>query len=317
MGGSDLGSRASIEAIALGTLTVLLVAAAAYIPVIGVFVSLLAPMPLLLVGLRHGPPVQLLALALAGLSLALLVGWLQSLIFTAEYGVMAAVMAAAIRRRWSSESVLAVGTLGPLLASGVVAASLLPSVDLDVAAVRRHFEDLLAQALQPYLEGERPVPEELQAYIRETMGHVIRLLPALFVLSTAAGAAVNYGAVRAIWRRLAGPPLFAERSLAHWAAPEPCVWVLIAAGLAGVLPLPAVQTAGLNVLCLVGAVYLVQGLAIVRFYLAKASVPPVLRLLAYCFLLVQPLLLLGVAAFGLFDLWFDFRRLRRKREDSA
>jgi hypothetical protein len=32
--------------------------------------------------------------------------------------------------------------------------------------------------------------------------------------------------------------------------------------------------------------------------------------------MIQPLLLLGVAAFGLFDLWFDFRRLSNKREES-
>jgi hypothetical protein len=31
---------------------------------------------------------------------------------------------------------------------------------------------------------------------------------------------------------------------------------------------------------------------------------------------IQPLLLLGVAVFGLFDLWFDFRRIGTKREET-
>jgi uncharacterized protein YybS (DUF2232 family) len=66
---------------------------------------------------------------------------------------------------------------------------------------------------------------------------------------------------------------------------------------------------------LVGFVYLLQGLGIMTFYLNRTSMPSIFRSLAYLFLLIQPLLLLGVAAFGLFDLWFDFRRTGNKREE--
>ena len=69
-------------------------------------------------------------------------------------------------------------------------------------------------------------------------------------------------------------------------------------------------------LLLVSLVYLVQGLGVMVFYLNRASVPPILRSLAYIFLVIQPLFLLGVAAFGLFDLWFDFRRIGNKQEET-
>jgi uncharacterized protein YybS (DUF2232 family) len=75
------------------------------------------------------------------------------------------------------------------------------------------------------------------------------------------------------------------------------------------------QMVGMNVLLLVSLVYLVQGLGIMVFYLNRTSMPLIFRSLAYIFLLIQPLLLLGVAAFGLFDLWFDFRRTGNKREE--
>jgi hypothetical protein len=45
-------------------------------------------------------------------------------------------------------------------------------------------------------------------------------------------------------------------------------------------------------------------------------VPSIFRSLVYIFLVLQPLLLLGVAAFGLFDLWFDFRRTGNQREET-
>lgn len=315
MEGSDSGSRASIEALFLAALTVVLFAAAGYVPILGVFVSLLAPTPLVLLALRHGLRMGCLALGLAGLCLALFFGIFQSLIFVAEYGVMAVVMAGAIRLRWSVEKTLGAATLAPFLVSGLVMLSLLPAADL--GAIRKHFEDSLSQALQPYLmEGDRASEKEVRAYVQEAMGHVIRLLPALFVISTAAGAILNYGVVRLVWRRLQGPPWFPDLSFAQWTAPETCVWVLIASGVASFLPIPLLQSVGLNALLLCGLVYLAQGLAILFFYLNKASVSPIFRGIAYLLLVIQPLLLLGVAAFGLFDLWFDFRRLRNKREDT-
>jgi uncharacterized protein YybS (DUF2232 family) len=77
-----------------------------------------------------------------------------------------------------------------------------------------------------------------------------------------------------------------------------------------------VQIVGLNVLVLVSLVYLVQGLGVMVFYMNRASVPTIWRSLAYLFLAIQPLFLLGVAAFGLFDLWCDFRRMGNQQEKT-
>jgi uncharacterized protein YybS (DUF2232 family) len=317
MGGSDSGTRASAQVLVLAALAVTLFAAAGYVPVLGIFVSLLAPTPILVVALRHGLRVGLLALGLSTLSLALLFSSLQSTIFFAEYGVMALAMAEAIRRQWSVEKTLLVATGVPSVASALVMALLLSSADLDLQEVKQHFEDDLNQTLRQVLtEGGGPSDGELRMYVQETLGIVVQMLPALFVLSTAAGALINYGMVRLLWRRIGGQGWFPEVSLTRWKAPEACVWVLIASAICYFVPLSWLRIVGLNVLLLVGLVYLVQGLGVTVSYLHKASVPPLLRSIAYVFLVMQPLLLLGVAAFGLFDLWFDFRRLGHKREES-
>jgi uncharacterized protein YybS (DUF2232 family) len=317
MGGSDSGTRASVQALVLAALTVTLFAAAGYVPVVGIPVSLLAPTPLLLVTLRHGLKKALLALGLSSLSLALLFGSFPSLLFLAEYGVMAMTMGETVRRRWSVERTLAIATIAPLVASGIVMGVSLAAADPDVNSLWQQFQENLRQALQPYVaEADRAIEGDLQAYIQEAIGFVVHLLPALFIISTAVGAVLNYGVVRVLWRRLDGPPLFPEVSLAQWKAPEPCVWVLIVGGILYLMPILCLQIAGLNVLLLAGLIYLIQGLGIVLFYLQKATVPPLFRSLAYVVLALQPVLLLGVAAFGLFDLWFDFRRMRNKREES-
>ena len=317
MAGSDSGARVNGQVLVLAALAIMLFAASGYVPVIGILVSLLAPTPILLVVLRHGWRKGLLALGLSTLCLALLLGSLQSLLFIVEYGVMAIAMAEAIRRRWSVEKAVALSTIAPFLASGLFLTSLLSSSEVDINAFKQHFEENLEQALRPYLtEGDQAIKGDLRGYIQEAIGVVVQTLPALFLLSTAVAALLNYSVTRLVWRRIEGPPLFPAMSLAQWQAPDACVWVLIGSGLAYFLPIPALQTLGLNLLLLVGFMYLLQGLAILTYYLHKITVPPIFRSLAYIFLVIQPLLLLGVAAFGLFDLWFDFRRTRNKREES-
>jgi uncharacterized protein YybS (DUF2232 family) len=300
----------------LTALTVTLFAAAAYVPVLGILVSLLTPTPILLVALRHGLRIGLPALGLSTVSLALLLGSLQSSLFFAEYGVMALAMAEAMRRQWSVEKTLLASIVVPSVASGLVMVWLFSSAELDLSAVKQNFEDDLGQTLRQSLAGGGgPSEAELHTYVQEAFAIVMQLLPALFVLSTAAGALINYGVVRLLWRRMGKQPWLPGVTLARWKAPEACVWVLIASAIGYFVPLPGPQIAGLNLLLLVGLVYLVQGLGVMVFYLHKAAVPPLFRSIVYLLMVIQPLLLLGVAAFGLFDLWFDFRRIGHKREE--
>jgi len=245
----------------------------------------------------------------------LLFGNLQSTIFLAEYGVMALVMAEAITRQWSVERTILASTALPAVASGALIALLISSVDF--GAVKQHFEEDLNQALRQLLsDGGGLSDEALHAYVQEAFGTVVQLLPAIFILSTAAVALLNYGVICTVWRRLGDQPPLPRVKLAQWKAPEVCVWVLIASGIGSLIPLPGMQIVGLNVVLLVSLVYLVQGFGVMAFYLSRAPLPPILRRLAYIFLVIQPLFLLGVAAFGLFDLWFDFRHTGNNQEET-
>ena len=314
MGGSFSGTGGSVQVLAVAALTAMLFAAARYVPVLGLLASLFAPTPILLATLRYGFRPGLLALGLSTLSLALVLGILQSTIFLAEYGVMALVMAEAIKREWSIERTILASTALPAAASGALLALLISSVDLGV--VKQLFEEDLSQALHQLLSDREGLSDEaLRGYVQAVLGIVVRLLPALFVLSTAAGALLNYGVVRLLWARLGNRPPLPTLTLAQWRAPEVCVWVLITSGISSLLPFLGMKIVGLNVLLLVSLVYLLQGLGVMAFYLNRASIPPIWRSLAYVFLVIQPLFLLGVAAFGLFDLWFDFRRTGKKQEE--
>ena len=305
-----------VQLLACAAAAVMLSLAAIYIPVLGAPVSLLAPTPILLVALRNGLQAGLLTLGLSTFTLWGLFGLYQGLLFLSEYGVMAMVMARALQQRYSMEKTLFAASLLPLLVSGSVMAGFLWSTPLDFGAVRRHLETQLAEAMHAYLKGDdlAALPQ-LPLYLQEALDLVLRVLPALLVISAAGGALLNYAVVRALWRRLGGSPPLPATSISRWQAPDACVWILIGGGILLFLPPPLLRGVALNVLLLVAPLYLLQGIGIVVFYLNRGPAPILIRWLAYLFLVLQPLLLLGVAGFGLFDLWFDFRRLHRHKEE--
>jgi uncharacterized protein YybS (DUF2232 family) len=113
-----------------------------------------------------------------------------------------------------------------------------------------------------------------------------------------------------VWflRRRAAASLPAQRPFLTWKVAENLIWVLIGSG-AGVLLLQgAWYRLALNVLLVVLAVYLLQGLAILSYFFNAKGVPPVFRVLGY-FLVVAsfPLRILATGV-GIFDLWIDFRK---------
>ncbi len=162
------------------------------------------------------------------------------------------------------------------------------------------------------------IPPDAITFLRKWMGIGVYCLPAfllidvtlVFVLSL-----VLFGRLRS-WRELlerrpvaSSPYLFRNLSL-----PE---WLLFAFVIGGLSPLASgmPQRIGANVLALVTFLYLLQGLAIFRSFLAAAGAGFAGVFFAYLILGLLTMtgiapLLLSIA--GLFDSFFDFRKFKRK-----
>jgi uncharacterized protein YybS (DUF2232 family) len=67
-----------------------------------------------------------------------------------------------------------------------------------------------------------------------------------------------------------------------------------------------------NILLIAAVGYFVQGLAVVAYFFHKNNVPRFLRSATYILIIFQQMFTVLVAALGLFDLWGDFRRLKKK-----
>ena len=159
-------------------------------------------------------------------------------------------------------------------------------------------------------------PQESVAVLKERTPEIaqtiLHLLPAAAFISL--GLIVLFNVVMAC-RRFPEkrPDWLTLVSLREWKAPDFLVWGVIASGFALFIPgLETVKTVAANLLLVFSACYFFQGLAIIAFYLNKNNVPRFVRGVVYLFIVFQQIFTMIVVGLGLFDLWVDFRRLRKQ-----
>ena len=139
---------------------------------------------------------------------------------------------------------------------------------------------------------------------------VLRVQPAIEMATLLLTFVVAYRLSQGLALRL-GLSLPAPLPLSLWRPWEELIWVLIAALGLSLLGDGLLADLGLNLIVLMGIIYGVQGLAVLRFFAQRQRVPPLVELLFYVGLFfVAGLAFLLLAGLGLLDTWFDWRRLR-------
>jgi len=93
--------------------------------------------------------------------------------------------------------------------------------------------------------------------------------------------------------------------LSRWRSPDWLVWPTIVSGACLIWDLGPVTDVGLNLFKFLMAIYAIQGLSVLAFFLSQWKVRGMFRAVGYAVavFVMMPLLL----SLGFFDLWFDFR----------
>jgi uncharacterized protein YybS (DUF2232 family) len=100
--------------------------------------------------------------------------------------------------------------------------------------------------------------------------------------------------------------------LNHWKAPELLVWFAILTVASIFIPIENIKIIGLNIFIVLMLIYFFQGLAIVSFFFTQKKVPFFLRFFLYTLIVIQQVFGLLIIGLGFFDTWFDFRKLNLK-----
>jgi hypothetical protein len=285
------------------------------IPLLGQIAVVFVPVPLAAVGILHGRKEGAVA---AGLS-AVLVGAVSGghpvtvLVFI-SLALMSLGLAEGIVRRMRPENVVLLAGILPLAPIALfLVPLLLKTGQHPVQYIEEHLRQNLTEVQGLYTRmGLTEVSGSIAAVSDVLVFYLARLVPGIFLTTSLMQSATCYGAARMmVLRRSPGSPLSAGPSLAVWHAPDTWVWGLIASlGLIAVFPkTSAAWFFGMNAAILFVLIYIVQGIAVIEYFQRKARIPAFWRSLLHAVILALPTVV-AVIAFGIVDIWGDFRKIR-------
>ena len=113
-------TKALVEGALLAAINIVLSIMALYMPILGSFATLVWPVPIVILGIRHGLRTSILATAVAGIIVAILSGPFQALSIVISFGLIGIAMGGAINKKLSPFKVLAVGGAASLISKVIL-----------------------------------------------------------------------------------------------------------------------------------------------------------------------------------------------------
>lgn len=279
-----------------------------FLPLFGMIPGLFAPAPGVFYALKQGRLTGLAIVAVSSALLAAVADPASLVIYLLQAGVMTIALSEfLIRLKGGARSI--VYTVAINLACITVAAVLygaLTGADLH-AKIIKGVETSINQTATLYQKAG-VAGDELKALtdsMHQAGALIVTIYPSLVTVTLGFIAAANLLALSRIANRVRLPIYLGD--FRKYKNPEPLVWLLIAAGFGMLLDQRIVHLASLNILIVLGTLYLVQGTAVIGHFFRIYKIPLFVRIFFCLVFVFQPLMALAVAALGVFDLWGDFR----------
>jgi uncharacterized protein YybS (DUF2232 family) len=302
-----------VEGALLAGITVVLALAGFYIPVAGLVIAFLWPVPVALVALRHGLKVGTLTVTVAGLLLTAFVGPLQALTMALTFGLVGIAFGHAVRRGWSPSYTLVVGTAAMLVS--FLAGFFLGLLFLGIGLAE--FESQIREGIEASMEiyrgmGVAPdVLEQMEEFWAGALEAFRLILPAALVGAAALNAFINFQVLKAVLTRL-GYSVQALPPFERWGLPKWTLGIFIVGLLAVMLEnyhgIQAVRLAGLNAYTLMNLALTVQGVAFGFYLMGKYNVSKAFKVFVVVALFLFPITQNVAMLMGLYDLASDYRR---------
>ena len=295
-------------------ITSLIFAASILIPVFGFFCSLFIPLPTLYYRIKLGRTTGVFIPVLGFIIMvAVMNSFTIDVVFFAELLLVGFILAELLESRFPIDKTI-------LYTCGVVLISAVVSLFIFSSASGKNLFTLLSQYVAHNLElslalyQSLGMSEESLHLIRGSLGKIqyilVRIIPALTIASTLLVVWMNILASKAL---LKGKFRFHPdyENLNQWQAPDFLVWAVIGCGILMLFPVITAKLFGLNIILISMTIYFFQGMGIVSFFFQKKQVPRFFKILLYSLIALQQLALIAVIGIGFFDMWFNFRKLKK------
>jgi uncharacterized protein YybS (DUF2232 family) len=296
---------ASIHIGLAAAISAVLFATAMYVPAVAAPLLLIAPAPGLLIGVQRSSVGTILWALVSAAVLVTLLGLDATVAYVLAIAAPAFALASGVRAASSFNRVAVAGLAAWCGAMVCLLLLAYGSPERALAAAKEQMTGSfdLAVATSRSMGASEDALTSMAAEREGLIEAVVDLLPAFLILSGAVAVLANLLLVRA-WTGIYG-----DVNLRLWRAPEPLIWVLIAAGFATFAPMTSVSLMARNLLVVLFGCYFCQGLAIVSYYFVRFRLPRAVRIASYALIAIHQVVAATVLALGVFDFWANFRRL--------
>ena len=302
-------------------LSFFLFSASFVVPLPGLLLSLLAPFPIIFSRFRYGFGASTAVVAITAVLLFAGLGDVRlALVYVAQCGLIALLLSEFLLRNFSASRSIALTTAAAVVACAVAVLALALVTAQDFyqlhAAVIAEFRSNMSQPLLAMYEKQSGITPDELVKIKRAMTLLeeafVRIYPALVTLGFMFMSCCNVALIKRFSRQLG---LRLDIGLfANYRNPEVMIWFVIIPGFSLLFAVEPITIAALNVLVVCGALYFVQGMAVLFSLLSRFPALGALRWILCLLLMFQPYLAILITTVGLFDLWGDFRS-PRKREN--
>jgi len=305
-----------VEGGILSAVAILFALISVYIPFIGAFVNLIWPVPIILLGVRHGYKWSLMATVVSGILIAILLHPLHAIGVAIGFGLTGIVLGHCFRKGYSPVTSVLMGSVASLI-SKIIVLSISAAV-LGINPLADHSE-AMAKAVEQAINLYRNfgLKEAELAQISESMNGMLSMmkliLPAGFAMASVVDTYLNFLVARAVLRKL-GHHIAAFPVFSVWSFSSKILYAFIISMLlmywGKSRELGMVANAGLNLQVVSSMLLMIQGVSVVFFYAARHEVPKFIRWIFVAMAFSNGFIMQAVVFLGAFDIAIDFRKLR-------
>ena len=305
-----------VEAGILSAISVVFAMISLYIPVFGVVFNVLWPVPLILLGVRHGLKWSIMSLATATVIIAIVVSPVQAILQTAGLGLIGLTIGFCLHRDDTALTTVFYGAVASFISKIIVLGITVlimgvNPLDFDADAVSR----ITNEVLDYYRKFGTPEAEleQIRAMTEMMLGMMKKILPAGFILGSFFDTWLNFLAAKAILKRLGTyvkeMPLFREIII-------PDIFLLLFGGSYFMAYFFKDDTTSLyntiatNFYVLASIPMILQGFAIIWFWVHKRNLPNLIKGFSLALFFISPIAAYIVTFAGVLDYIFNFRKIR-------
>ncbi len=299
-------ARSTVEGAFLAALTVIFYLSSIYVPILGFLLSFLCPLPVMFLTIRWDMRAGLLAALVASFIVFIFSGVISALTCLVGFTLLGLIMGLTIKRGYNFIEVIGINTL----------VSISSKLSLIGLAFLIMGQNPLAESLSFLEEGLQKglsfFPSEGGMSVDVIMSFIRMVLPATVIIASILDTVLNFLLGSWIGKRI-GIKFPSFPPFEEWQLPKSIFWAF---ALGWLFVLVGGTTfwgkIGLNLQMVTQILFLVQGASVIYYFLGKRIHSRVWLTIIVIILAVQPLLSTLLSWLGVFDVWFDLRKIRGK-----